>query len=77
MNLHHTEEAAASDAMTAVFLKGHLKMMAVGMKNSRISGAQMLAKATQITGTTYKRGQYDRAVGDLQTLITHFQSAKA
>lgn len=53
----------------AIFLKGHLKLLSLGMKNSRFTGRQMLDKAEAITGKTYKRGQYDVAVQDLQALI--------
>ena len=69
----HPLAEARRDAQTAIFLKGHLKLMSVGMKNSQISGSQMLAKATAITGTKYKRGQYGKAVDDLQTLIDYFK----
>lgn len=58
----------------AIFLKGHLKLMAVGMKNSQISGTQMLAKATALTGRKYKRGQYKLAVQDLETFITEYNN---
>tara|TARA_E500000305_G_C3807059_1_gene136696 strand:+ start:40 stop:234 length:195 start_codon:yes stop_codon:yes gene_type:complete len=50
----------------AIFLKGHLKLMSLGMKNSKMSGKQMLALATNITGQNYKRGQYIKALQDLE-----------
>ena len=50
----------------AIFLKGHLKLMSLGMKNSKMSGKQMLASATNITGQNYKRGQYIKALQDLE-----------
>lgn len=53
----------------AVVLRGHLRMLDAGMKNSRLSGKQILAKASELTGTTYKRGQYTAALTDLNTLI--------
>lgn len=53
----------------AVFLKSHLNMMKAGMRNSRITPTQMLAKASAITGIAYKRGQYEKAVNDLQAII--------
>lgn len=49
----------------AVFLKAHLKLMSVGLKNSQISGKQMLEKASAITGKKYKRGEYAVARKDL------------
>lgn len=59
----------ADNRVQAVFLKGHLKLMSLGMKNSHYSGRGLLDKAEAITGKTYKRGQYDVAVQDLQALI--------
>ena len=40
--------------------------MSLGMKNSKMSGKQMLALATNITGQDYKRGQYIKALQDLE-----------
>lgn len=62
-------QTPACNRLQAVFLKGHLKLMSLGMKNSRFSGRQMLDKAAAVTGKTYKRGQYDLAVQDLQAII--------
>ncbi len=53
----------------AVFLKGHLRMLALGMKHSRMSGRDILLRASALTGKSYKRGQYDAAIADLNTLI--------
>ena len=52
----------------AVFLKGHLKLLSVGMKNSRMSGKDILNAATKITGNKYKRGQYTLALEDLERI---------
>lgn len=71
--LEHFLSTAHDDAWSAIFLKGYLKLMSAGMKNSAFSGTEMLAKATRITGTKYKRGQYVKAADDLQTLIDFFQ----
>tara|TARA_R100000742_G_C4276188_1_gene97099 strand:- start:1161 stop:1370 length:210 start_codon:yes stop_codon:yes gene_type:complete len=49
----------------ATFLISHLKLMQIGMKNSRLSGTKMLELATNITGNKYKRGQYIQAIADL------------
>jgi hypothetical protein len=57
------------DRMQAVLLKVHLKLLNLGMKNSQLSGKQILDKASVITGQPYKRGQYQKAVDDLQKLI--------
>jgi len=53
----------------AIFLKAHLRGMAAGMKHSRMSGKDLLAKVTLLTGKPYKRGQYEAAIADLNTLI--------
>jgi hypothetical protein len=53
----------------AATLAAHCKMLAAGMRNSRLSGTAILAKVTQLTGQKYKRGQYKAAIADL-TKIT-------
>jgi hypothetical protein len=57
------------DRLQAVFLKGHLKLLAAGMKNSTMSGTTILAKTSRITGKTYKRGQYEQARKDLEEML--------
>jgi hypothetical protein len=52
----------------AIFLKLHLKMLASGLKNSQLSGTTILAKASALTGRTYKRGQYQTAIDDLNNI---------
>jgi hypothetical protein len=54
---------------TVVALRGHLKLMKAGLRNSQISGTQMLAKAGAVTGKVYKRGQYDAAIADINTWL--------
>jgi len=39
------------------------------MKHSRMSGKELLAKATLLTGKPYNRGGYEAAIADLNTLI--------
>jgi hypothetical protein len=56
-------------AVQAIFLKGHLRLLAVGMRNSKLSGRALLDRASAITGKAYRRGQYDAAIADLQTVI--------
>jgi len=53
----------------AILLRAHLRCMAAGMKHSRISGKELLAKATLLTGKPYNRGGYEAAIADLNTLI--------
>jgi hypothetical protein len=53
----------------AIFLKPHLRMLARGMKSSRMTGKQVLQLATDLTGNTYKRGQYHAALTDLVRII--------
>ena len=59
----------------AVLLRGHLKMLDVGMKNSRMSGTAILKKASELTGNKYKRGQYKAAIADLNNLIEEITNA--
>jgi hypothetical protein len=59
----------------AVMLRGHLKMLDAGMKNSRLSGTKILAKASELTGKKYKRGQYSIAIADLNNLIEELTNA--
>jgi len=47
----------------AKLLRGHLKMLDAGMKNSRMSGKEILGKASELTGNKYKRGQYAGRAG--------------
>ena len=55
--------------IAALFLRAHLKMLELGMKNSRLSGTQILSKASELTGRAYKRGQYQVAIEDLNNII--------
>jgi hypothetical protein len=41
-------------------------LLSVGLKNSKMSGKDILNAATRITGNTYKRGQYTLALKDLE-----------
>jgi hypothetical protein len=56
-------------AVSAIFIKAHLKLLAKGMTNSRFSGLAILKKASAITGKPYKRGQYEIALNDLINFI--------
>jgi len=54
----------------AVFLRGHLRCIAAGLQPSRgVRKGDLLAKAGNITGQTYKRGEYVRAIADLTAFI--------
>jgi len=50
-------------------------MLDAGMKNSRMSGTKILAKASELTGKNYKRGQYKIAIADLNNLIEELTNA--
>jgi hypothetical protein len=60
----------ADPLVQAKFLKIHLKLMAKGLKHSRMSGTTLLGKVSALTGRTYKRGQYQTAIDDLNTMET-------
>jgi hypothetical protein len=53
----------------AVFIRAHLKMMMLGMTNSRISKTQMLRKASAITGKSYTSKGIALAILDLTKII--------
>jgi len=54
----------------AVFLKGHLKLVAAGMTPPRgVRKGDLLKKAGAITGRKYARGHYQEAADDLQRFI--------
>lgn len=61
----------ADPLVQAKFLKIHLKLMAKGLKHSKMSGTTLLGKVSALTGRTYKRGQYQTAIDDLNTMETH------
>ena len=58
-----------ADEFQATLIKSHLKLFSLGMKHSRMSGKDILAKASAITHVEYKRGQYDLAIADLVAFI--------
>ena len=55
----------------AIFLKGHLKLMSLGMKHSSLTQTDVLNKAAQITGKSYKKGKkgLETALKDIVELI--------
>lgn len=59
----------SSPHVQAIFLKGALRLMSVGISHSRMTKTEALAIATTLTGNKYKRGQYVAAIQDLQTII--------
>ena len=61
----------ADPMVQAKFLKIHLKIMAKGLKHSKMSGTTLLGKVSALTGRTYKRGQYQLAIDDLNTMETN------
>ena len=65
-----------SDVITAVFLRAHLRLLLRGLKNSRMSGTDVLARATRVTGNAYKRGQYGAALDDLNAVISLYEGAR-
>jgi hypothetical protein len=53
------------DRFQAIQLKFHLGCFKAGMGNSRMSGTKLLALTGQVTGKSYKRGQYEAAHADI------------
>lgn len=59
----------ADPMVQALFLRVHLGLLAKGMKNSQMSGIKILAAVSALTGRTYKRGQYQLAIEDLNNKL--------
>lgn len=53
----------------AVTLRGHCRLMALGMTHSRLTKTRVLQLAGKITGVKYKRGQHGIAASDLTDMI--------
>jgi hypothetical protein len=62
---------------TAALIRAHLRLLIVGMRHSRLSGTSVLKAATRLTGTKYKRGQYQTALDDIQALLDDLNSELA
>ena len=59
-----------SNRVQAIFLKGHLRLLAVGLQPPRsVRKGDILKKASAITGVTYARTAYLDAVSDLQSFL--------
>lgn len=65
----------AKEHLRARMLVGHLKLHGVGMRHSRMSARQILDAATELTGITYKRGQFDLAVQHLDSIYPKTEKA--
>ena len=57
------------DKTQAIFLNAHLRLLNVGLKNSKMSATKILSLASKITNKNYKRGQYTQAINDLNNVI--------
>lgn len=42
----------------AIFLKPHVRLMALGLRHSRLTKGQILDKTERVTGKTYPRGRH-------------------
>lgn len=61
---------------TATVIRSACRMMKTGMRPNRAyTPTAVLAKAGSITGKTYKRGQYDQAIADLDVWIDAMKAA--
>lgn len=59
--------------VTAVFLRGHLRLVAAGMQ-TRGRKTDLLKKAGDITGKKYKRGEYHQAAEDISAWLKEQQA---
>lgn len=63
-----------SNRLQAIFLKGHLRLLAVGLQPPRgIRKGDILKKASAITGLEYKRTAYLDAANDLQQYLNTYK----
>lgn len=69
------KDKGARMMLQTIAVKAHLKMLSIGMKNSRMTGTQVLSMAASITGKAYKRGQYATALSDVQAIIDAAKAA--
>jgi hypothetical protein len=58
-----------SNRVQAIFLKGHLRLLSVGLQPRGIRKGDILKKASAITGVQYKRTAYLHAANDLQSFL--------
>ncbi len=57
----------------AATTRAHLRLIAAGMMPPRgVRKGDVLDKAASLTGQTYKRGEYGRAISDLTTFLRSF-----
>jgi hypothetical protein len=57
------------DRLILAMLRGHLQLLALGMRNSQLSGSAILAKAMFYTKKAYKRGAYAEAITDINEIL--------
>jgi hypothetical protein len=66
----------AVNLVRAVAIKSALRLAAVGLRASRtVTPTKLLVSAGQITGKTYKRGQYGVAILDLEAKLAEMRAA--
>ncbi|CAB4138503.1 hypothetical protein UFOVP330_85 [uncultured Caudovirales phage] len=57
----------------AATCRAHLRLIAAGMQPPRgLTKGNVLAKAGSLTGVSYKRGEYGKAIADLTTFLRSF-----
>lgn len=57
----------------AATTRGHLRMISAGMLPRRgLTKSAILDRAASLTGQTYKRGEYGRAIADLTAFLKSF-----
>lgn len=71
-----TIERPDNTRFQAALIKSHLKLLSKGLKNSRMSGTLVLRAASKITNKPYKRGQYDKAVYDIEVIYGRYERHK-
>jgi hypothetical protein len=57
----------------AATCRAHLRLIAAGLLPRRgLTKGEVLAKAGSLTGQSYKRGEYGKAIADLTTFLKSF-----
>lgn len=68
--MSYTITDPASPHVQAVFIRAHLRMVAVGgQPRAPLTRGGLLNKAANLTGKPYGRGEYKAAIADLTALL--------
>ena len=66
MTINDTPESRLTQL---IFLRGHLRLQAKGLRHRQVSGTELLKRAGKYLGKTYKRGRYQEAINDINAVL--------